>query len=116
MSSLTQKPTAAGLMKHTIPLATALLLMPLSGLGALKFTGEINSDIADGAIKPNAPAAQLYDLEADRSQSHNIIREHPEQAALMDKHLAELQRQPSAKQSNEAPMECRKIRKRTEQE
>ena len=50
-----------------------------------------NSDIADGKIKADAPAAQLYDLEADPAQSRNVIREHPEQAALMAKHLAELQ-------------------------
>ena len=66
----------------------------LGGPGALKFTGENNSDIANGKIKTDAPAAQLYDLEADRSQSRNIIREHPAQAALMAKHLADLQRQP----------------------
>ena len=66
----------------------------LGGPGALKFTGELNSDIVDGKFKPAAPAAQLYDLEADRSQSRNIIREHPEQAALMAKHLADLQQQP----------------------
>ena len=66
----------------------------LGGPAALKFTGENNSDIADGTLKADAPTAQLYDLEADRSQSRNIIREHPEQAALMAKHLADLQQQP----------------------
>ncbi len=66
----------------------------LGGPGALKFAGERNSDIARGKIKADAPAAQLYDLAADRSQSRNVIREHPEQAELMAKHLAELQQQP----------------------
>ncbi len=65
----------------------------LGGPGALKFTREINSDIVDGKIKNDAPEAQLYDLEADRSQSRNIIREHPEQAARMAKHLADLKNQ-----------------------
>jgi arylsulfatase A len=63
----------------------------LGGPGALKFTREINSDIANGKIKPDAPDAQLYDLAADPSQARNVIREHPQQAALMAKHLAELQ-------------------------
>jgi arylsulfatase A-like enzyme len=66
----------------------------LGGPAALKFTGEKNSDIADGKIKAGAPAAQLYDLDADLSESRNVIREHPEQAAVMAKHLADLQRQP----------------------
>ena len=65
----------------------------LGGPGALTFTSETNSDIANGKIKTNAPAAQLYDLKADPSQSRNIIREHPEQAKLMAKHLAALHKQ-----------------------
>ena len=70
----------------------------LGGPGALKFASEINSDIADGKIKPDAPDAQLYDLESDRSQSRNVIREHPEQAERMAKHLADLQKQPRSTQ------------------
>jgi arylsulfatase A-like enzyme len=65
----------------------------LGGPAALQFTGEKNSDIADGKIKADAPAAQLYDLETDLAQTHNVIREHPEQAAQMAEHLAELRRQ-----------------------
>jgi arylsulfatase A len=64
----------------------------LGGPAALKFTSEINSDITNGKINPDAPEAQLYDLQADPAQAHNIIREHPEQAALMAKRLAELQK------------------------
>lgn len=75
----------------------------LGGPGALKFTGETNSDIARGKIKADAPAAQLYDLEADRSQSRNIIRQHPQQAELMAKHLAELQQQPRSTPSISKP-------------
>lgn len=57
----------------------------LGGPAALKFTGEVNSDIEDGRIKPDAPKAQLYDLASDPFQARNVIREHPEIAA----HLAE---------------------------
>ena len=66
----------------------------LGGPSALKFAGETNSDIAYGKIKADAPTAQLYDLEADRSQSRNIIREHPEQAERLAKHLADLRQKP----------------------
>jgi len=38
----------------------------------------VNSDIENGRIKPDAPKEQLYDLEADLSQSRNVILEHPE--------------------------------------
>ncbi|MFN0077896.1 MAG: sulfatase family protein [Prosthecobacter sp.] len=64
----------------------------LGGPGALKFTGEINSDIANGKIKADAPSAQLYDLEADLAQSYNISQEHPEQASKMAKQLNEVQK------------------------
>jgi arylsulfatase A len=78
----------------------------LGGPAALKFAGEINSDIADGKIKTDAPEAQLYDLEADRSQSRNIIREYPERAKLMAKRLADLQKQTrsSPRQGETAPL------------
>jgi arylsulfatase A-like enzyme len=49
----------------------------LGGPAALKFAGEINSDIQDGKIVPGAPPEQLYDLAADPSQRTNVIREHP---------------------------------------
>ncbi|WP_411847551.1 arylsulfatase [Roseibacillus persicicus] len=37
-----------------------------------------NSDIANGKIKPGAPPAQLYDLEADVNQTKNLYLTHPE--------------------------------------
>jgi len=68
----------------------------LGGPGALKFTGEINSDIADGKIKPDAPDEQLYDLTTDPSQSRNIVRAQPEIAARLKARLAQIQSQPSS--------------------
>lgn len=43
-----------------------------------------NSDIADGKIKPGAPPAQLYDLEADVNQTKNLYHEYPEVVQQMD--------------------------------
>ena len=41
--------------------------------------GRHNSDYtADGQLKPDAPAGQLYDLEADPNETTNVYREHPE--------------------------------------
>lgn len=37
-----------------------------------------NSDIEDGKIKPGAPPAQLYDLEADSNQTTNLYSRFPE--------------------------------------
>jgi len=56
----------------------------------MKFTGQRNSDIVDGTFKPDAPQEQLYDLEADLSQSTNVICEYPEVATQMKKRLEEL--------------------------
>ena len=42
-----------------------------------------NSDIENGKIKPNAPPAQLYDLEADRGQTTNLYHAKPDIAAEM---------------------------------
>ena len=75
----------------------------LGGPSAIKFTNESNSDIADGKFKTDAPDAQLYDLETDRSQSRNIIREFPEQAKRMAKHLANLQKQTRSTSPNTKP-------------
>lgn len=49
-----------------------------AGAAALKFTGQINSDIEDGRIKEGAPPAQLYDLIADPVQRTNLYDKHPE--------------------------------------
>jgi hypothetical protein len=60
------------------------------GPPAIHFAGETNSDMADGALKPDAPKEQLYNLRTDLSQSTNVIREHPEIAQAMKKRLAEI--------------------------
>ncbi|MCM2369796.1 sulfatase family protein [Aporhodopirellula aestuarii] len=48
------------------------------GPPAAAFAGSVNSDIENGKIKPNAPPAQLYDLENDLYQTKNLYREYPE--------------------------------------
>ncbi|MBL9130765.1 MAG: hypothetical protein JNG86_06170, partial [Verrucomicrobiaceae bacterium] len=63
----------------------------LGGGGALKFTGETNSDFANGKLKPDAPEQQLYKLSDDPRQTKNVIREHPEIAKRMALRLAEMQ-------------------------
>lgn len=50
----------------------------LGGAAALPLTGQENSDVENGKIKPDAPPAQLYDLEADVSQSVNVYDQYPE--------------------------------------
>lgn len=55
----------------------------LGGAAAFKLTHQVNSDIEDGRIKPDAPGTQLYDLATDRSQAANVVRDHPERAAEM---------------------------------
>ena len=60
------------------------------GPGSVAFSQRVNSDItADGKIKPDAPATQLYNLEADPQQTKNVVREHPEIAARLAALLAE---------------------------
>jgi hypothetical protein len=60
----------------------------LGGGGALKFTGETNSDFAIGKLKPGAPKAQLYHLVQDPRQTTNVIEAHPDIAKRMAEHLA----------------------------
>jgi arylsulfatase A len=48
------------------------------GAPAAAFAGSKNSDIENGKIKPGAPPAQLYDLDADLFQTKNLYREYPE--------------------------------------
>ncbi len=47
----------------------------------LPFTGRVNSDVADGRVRPDAPPAQLYDLDADPQQTMNLWESHPEVVA-----------------------------------
>jgi arylsulfatase A len=62
----------------------------LGGPAALKFTNEKNSDVEDGKIKPDAPEVQLYDLDADVSESRNVAREYPLIVKNMQKMLKEI--------------------------
>ena len=47
------------------------------GPPAFPFTGQVNSDIVDGKIRKDAPPAQLYNLENDPTQDHNLYNQHP---------------------------------------
>ncbi|WP_405296607.1 arylsulfatase [Algibacter sp. Ld11] len=47
------------------------------GPAAITFAGEINSDIKNGKIKKDAPIGQLYNLEEDISQTHNLYNQYP---------------------------------------
>jgi len=53
------------------------------GPSGVKFAGSINSDIEDGKLKKDAPAAQLYDLELDPNQTSNLLLDNPEVAEQM---------------------------------
>ncbi len=53
------------------------------GAAVTQLVGTPNSDIENGKIKPGAPPAQLYDLEADRNQTTNLYNEKPEVVAEM---------------------------------
>jgi len=63
------------------------------GPGAITYAGRKNSDIEDGKVRPDAPPAQLYDLEADLAQTTNVYREHPdvvrELNALLESYVPE---------------------------
>lgn len=50
----------------------------LGGAAATLLTQEKNSDIENGKIKPNAPPAQLYDLESDPYQTKDVYYEYPQ--------------------------------------
>jgi len=49
----------------------------LGGAAALMLTGYVNSDVVDGKIREDAPAAQLYNLSDDISQTTNVYDQHP---------------------------------------
>ena len=59
----------------------------LGGPAAHALTHQVNSDIANAKLKKDAPPAQLYDLERDRSQTKNLVREHPEVVQRLKKLL-----------------------------
>ena len=60
------------------------------GPAAFPFTGEKNSDIADGKIKTDAPPAQLYNLKEDRNEHTNVYREHPDVIKKLDAELKKI--------------------------
>lgn len=68
----------------------------LGGPAAHLFTQQSNSDIVGGAIKPDAPEAQLYNLKEDPSQRINVIRQHPQVADAMRAELESIKQQPTA--------------------
>lgn len=47
------------------------------GAAAVAFVGGVNSDIENGKLKEDAPAAQLYNLEADKYQTTNVYNHYP---------------------------------------
>ena len=55
----------------------------LGGPAALQFSGQVNSDVAEGRLKPGAPTEQLYNLTTDPRQARNVIRDHPEVATRL---------------------------------
>ena len=62
-----------------------------NGLGEIAFTGQRNSDIdSKGKLRTDAPAEQLYHLEQDPQQQHNIIRQHSEVARKLAARLEEI--------------------------
>jgi len=63
--------------------ATKIGSHALGGPAAHRLTGQVNSDIANGKIKKNAPSAQLYNLRTDPTQKRNVIGEHGDVASRM---------------------------------
>lgn len=50
----------------------------LGGAASTKLTGQKNSDIVNGEIRKDAPAAQLYNIKEDPYQTTNVYGQHPE--------------------------------------
>ena len=69
------------------------------GPAAFPFTGNKNSDIHEGKIKPNAPKAQLYNLDRDPRQSTNVIRDYPDIARQLKAEMQRIKSQPTAPHS-----------------
>jgi arylsulfatase A-like enzyme len=66
------------------------------GPAAFPFTGQVNSDVKDGQIKQDAPAAQLYNLKDDPYQHVNVIQNHPQIAAELQQQMARIQQHSTA--------------------
>ncbi|GAA5507411.1 arylsulfatase [Novipirellula caenicola] len=67
------------------------------GAAVAKLVHTPNSDIENGKIKKDAPAAQLYDLEADVNQTKNLYRESPEIVQQMQDSLSKYRPQKKTK-------------------
>lgn len=65
-----------------------------AGPPAVSFVGAANSDIENGKIKKDAPPAQLYDLEADVSQTRNLYNERSDVVRELVSLLARYQPEP----------------------
>jgi arylsulfatase A-like enzyme len=74
----------------------------LGGPAAHHFTGQVNSDIENGEIKPDAPKAQLYNLADDPFQRENVFREYPEIADRMEADLRRIRSEPTATHARSA--------------
>ncbi|MBB3208331.1 arylsulfatase A-like enzyme [Rhodopirellula rubra] len=72
-----------------------------AGPVAATYVGSINSDIEDGQIKKDAPPAQLYDLESDVNQTHNVHNEYPEVVQQLKSLLADYK--PKSNSAERAP-------------
>ena len=73
------------------------------GPAAISYAGYENSDIDEtGKIKRGAPPAQLYDLEADLTQTRNLYHEHPEVVKEL-KTLLESYAPPQTESQGQAP-------------
>ena len=59
----------------------------LAGPAALKFGGRVNSDVENGAVRPGAPIAQLYNLKTDPYQANNVFEQNPEIVLQLEKTL-----------------------------
>ena len=75
----------------------------LGGPAAHRFTGQTNSDIENGEIRPDAPPEQLYNLAEDPFQQVNVIREHPEVAEKMKSDLERIRTTPTAPHARAVP-------------
>lgn len=73
---------------------------PFGGPAAITIAGYKNSDIENGAIKPDASPAQLYNLDVDLAQTKNLYREHPEIVKEMQSLIKDYQAMGPAKKKN----------------
>jgi len=55
----------------------------MGGAGAVAFIKGENSDIKNGRIIPNAPKAQLYNLNEDKNQHTNVYNQYPQKVQEM---------------------------------